>query len=274
MALSRGECQKIFGAPLERQKELSNSLAGRPVRVPNPDFPWLSLRKEDGYGDTRFHSPVPVEHRLRPASRPAFACAERPETGYPPYNIEKVGEDQYRIVMAVAGFGKDDVEIVQEQNRLSVRGKRKSPMARPICIAASPPPFERHFDLADYVEVTDATMGEGLLVIDAQARAARGSQAAQHPDQRGYIRALGPQAGRRAAQPRRSPPLNSRVVAKPLRLRFARRQEPFLAVSADNRDARALLRRSLNTDGSGAGSATWSRTCRNEDNNHEGSAVD
>ena len=48
---------------------------------------------------------------------------QRQETGYPPYNIEKVGEDQYRIVMAVAGFGKDDVEIVQEQNRLTVRGK-------------------------------------------------------------------------------------------------------------------------------------------------------
>jgi molecular chaperone IbpA len=92
---------------------------------------------------------------------------ERPETGYPPYNIEKVGEDQYRIVMAVAGFGKDDVEIVQEQNRLSVRGKLKDSngttyLHRGIATRA----FERHFDLADYVEVTNATMGEGLLVID------------------------------------------------------------------------------------------------------------
>ena len=92
---------------------------------------------------------------------------ERPEIGYPPYNIEKVGEDQYRIVMAVAGFGKDDVEIVQEQNRLSVRGKLKDSngttyLHRGIATRA----FERHFDLADYVEVTNATMGEGLLVID------------------------------------------------------------------------------------------------------------
>jgi molecular chaperone IbpA len=91
---------------------------------------------------------------------------QREETGYPPYNIEKVGEDQYRIVMAVAGFGKDDVEIVQEQNRLSVRGKlkelsTKTYLHRGIATHA----FERHFDLADYVEVTDATMGEGLLVI-------------------------------------------------------------------------------------------------------------
>ena len=91
---------------------------------------------------------------------------EGPETTYPPYNIEKVGEDQYRIVMAVAGFGKDDVEIVQEQNQLSVRGKlkelsTKTYLHRGIATRA----FERHFDLADYVEVTDATMGEGLLVI-------------------------------------------------------------------------------------------------------------
>src|SRR5436190_13765419 len=92
---------------------------------------------------------------------------ERPETGYPPYNIEKVGEDQYRIVMAVAGFSKDDVEIVQEHNRLSVRGafreaNGKSYLHRGIAARG----FERHFDLADYAEVTDATMGEGLLVID------------------------------------------------------------------------------------------------------------
>ena len=91
---------------------------------------------------------------------------ERPEAGYPPYNIEKVGEDQYRIVMAVAGFAKDDVELVQEQNRLTVRGKLKETSSktylhRGIATRA----FERHFDLADYVEVTDATMGEGLLVI-------------------------------------------------------------------------------------------------------------
>ena len=91
---------------------------------------------------------------------------ERPETGYPPYNIEKVGEDQYRIVMAVAGFGKDDVELVQEQNRLTIRGKLKETngktyLHRGIATRA----FERIIDLADYIEVTDATMGEGLLVI-------------------------------------------------------------------------------------------------------------
>ena len=91
---------------------------------------------------------------------------QREDGGYPPYNIEKLGEDQYRIVLAVAGCSKDDVEIVQEQNRLFVRGRIKEPGEKTYLhrgIAARP--FEPQFDLADYVEVTDATMGEGLLVI-------------------------------------------------------------------------------------------------------------
>ncbi len=91
---------------------------------------------------------------------------QREEIGYPPYNIEKGGDDQYRIVMAVAGFGRDDIELVQEQNRLSVRGKLKEPHGKTyLHHGIATRAFERHFDLADYVEVTDATMGEGLLVI-------------------------------------------------------------------------------------------------------------
>jgi molecular chaperone IbpA len=90
----------------------------------------------------------------------------REEMGYPPYNIEKVGEDQYRIVMALAGFGKDDITIVQEQNRLSVRGALKDTDGRVyLHHGIATRTFERHFDLADHVEALDATMGEGLLVI-------------------------------------------------------------------------------------------------------------
>lgn len=93
-------------------------------------------------------------------------ASERPQTTYPPYNIEKVGDDRYRVVMSVAGFCPDDIEIVQEQSRLTVRGKMKDSdgrtyLHRGIATRA----FERRFDLADYVEVADATMGEGLLVI-------------------------------------------------------------------------------------------------------------
>ena len=62
---------------------------------------------------------------------------ERPETGYPPYNIEKCGEDQYRIVLALAGFGKDDVEIVVEQNRLCWSARSRSGLpSRPRTVRA------------------------------------------------------------------------------------------------------------------------------------------
>ena len=91
----------------------------------------------------------------------------RDESPYPPYNIEKCGEDRYRIVLALPGFTKDDVEIVLEHRRLYVRGERNDsggPTYLHHGIASRP--FERQFALADYIEVTGATMGEGLLVID------------------------------------------------------------------------------------------------------------
>ncbi len=92
---------------------------------------------------------------------------QREETGYPPYNIEKLNEDGYRIVMAVAGFGDDDIDVVTEQNRLIVRGKLKdkngtSYLHRGIAARS----FERSFDLADFVQVTGATLRDGLLMID------------------------------------------------------------------------------------------------------------
>ena len=92
---------------------------------------------------------------------------DREDSGYPPYNIEKCGADRYRIVMALAGFGQDDIEIVFEQNRLSVRGQKQEANGTTYLhrgIAARP--FLRQFDLADYVQVIGATMGDGLLVID------------------------------------------------------------------------------------------------------------
>ncbi|HEX7262349.1 MAG TPA: Hsp20 family protein [Luteolibacter sp.] len=92
---------------------------------------------------------------------------EREDSGYPPCNIEKCGDDQYRIVMALAGFGNGDVEIVSEQNRLTVRGQKPESDDKTYLHCGIPArPFLRHFDLADYVEVTAATMGDGLLVID------------------------------------------------------------------------------------------------------------
>jgi molecular chaperone IbpA len=91
----------------------------------------------------------------------------RTEEGFPPYNIEKCGEDRYRIVLALAGFSRDDVEIVVEQNHLTVRGARKDTNgATYVHRGVANRSFTRHFELADFIEVTEATMGDGLLVID------------------------------------------------------------------------------------------------------------
>jgi molecular chaperone IbpA len=91
----------------------------------------------------------------------------RDEGGYPPYNIEKAGEDAYRIVMALAGFSKDDIEIVTENNRLTVRAalKDKSPNTY-LYHGIAQRSFQRVFDLADYIVVSGASMENGLLVVD------------------------------------------------------------------------------------------------------------
>jgi molecular chaperone IbpA len=88
--------------------------------------------------------------------------------GYPPYNIESVGENQYRVTLAVAGAKEDDLSIVQQQNTLIVSGKaRPAPegthyLHRGIAARA----FERRFSLADYVKVSAANLADGLLTID------------------------------------------------------------------------------------------------------------
>ncbi|MGO1074075.1 Hsp20 family protein [Inquilinus sp. CA228] len=89
---------------------------------------------------------------------------------YPPYNIEKTGEDAYRITMAVAGFGEDDLEVVTSENTLTIRAKTTSDeeeksrvfLHRGIAGRA----FERRFQLADYIKVGGATLVNGLLNIE------------------------------------------------------------------------------------------------------------
>ena len=92
---------------------------------------------------------------------------EREDLGFPPYNIEKIGEDQYRIVMAVAGFDARDLEIVQKHNRVSVRGRvQQEPERNYLYRGIAGRAFARDFDLADHVEVTGASIDQGLLSID------------------------------------------------------------------------------------------------------------
>jgi len=96
------------------------------------------------------------------------AASRSEQPSYPPYNIELVADDQYRISMAVAGFSEGELNIESEHNTLTVSGvKAEEKTQRNYLhqgIAARN--FERKFQLADYVKVTGATMENGLLFVD------------------------------------------------------------------------------------------------------------
>jgi molecular chaperone IbpA len=87
---------------------------------------------------------------------------------YPPYNIEKTGEDSYRLTMAVAGFSQDEIDIVAQENTLHVTGKAQTEgengryLHRGIARRA----FERRFSLADHIKVVGASLDNGLLHVD------------------------------------------------------------------------------------------------------------
>lgn len=88
--------------------------------------------------------------------------------GYPPFNIEQVGDDEFRIELAVAGFGEDDLSIEFKQNSLVVTGQRKQPETQRNFLhrGIAERSFERRFGLADHVRVGGAKLEHGLLTID------------------------------------------------------------------------------------------------------------
>ena len=95
-----------------------------------------------------------------------FVAADTAPT-YPPYNIERTGETAYRITVAVAGFTEADLSIEVRENALTLKGERKADAKAEFLhqgIAARA--FERRFQLADYVQVTGATLENGLLHVD------------------------------------------------------------------------------------------------------------
>lgn len=92
-------------------------------------------------------------------------------TGYPPYNIERTGENDYRISVAVSGFSPAEISIVSKENTLSIKGEKSANengkdgnevLYRGIASRA----FERQFQLADYVQVKSASLENGLLHVD------------------------------------------------------------------------------------------------------------
>ena len=87
---------------------------------------------------------------------------------YPPFNIERRGEDAYRITLAVAGFKPEDLDITAQQNLLVIQGKKRdeAPQGELVHVGIANRGFERKFELADYVRVDNADLADGLLVID------------------------------------------------------------------------------------------------------------
>ena len=87
---------------------------------------------------------------------------------YPPYNIEKTGDDDYRIVMAVAGFAEEDLDISVKENSLTISGKKDKAedSAKYLHRGIASRGFERRFDLADHIKVTGAKLENGQLYID------------------------------------------------------------------------------------------------------------
>ena len=89
---------------------------------------------------------------------------------YPPYNIERTGENAYRITMAVAGFGESDLTIEAKESTLTVKGEKKAEAEKKdsefLYRGIGARAFERRFQLADHVEVKGAQLENGLLHVD------------------------------------------------------------------------------------------------------------
>ncbi len=91
--------------------------------------------------------------------------------GYPPYNIERTGDNAYRISVAVSGFGKDELSIVAKENTLTIKGEKvagenSKPQAEVLYRGIAARAFERVFQLADFVVVKNASLENGLLHVD------------------------------------------------------------------------------------------------------------
>jgi molecular chaperone IbpA len=95
--------------------------------------------------------------------------AAEPADNYPPYDIEKLGDDRFRITLAVAGFQTGDIDIVTRHNMLVVTGRKAEGRKREgdfLHVGIATRAFERRFELADFVRAEGADLKDGLLSID------------------------------------------------------------------------------------------------------------
>ncbi len=89
---------------------------------------------------------------------------------YPPYNIERLDEDRYRVTVAVAGFKAEEIDITAQQNLLQITGRKAevaaSERANYLHLGIANRSFERRFELADFVRVERADLADGLLIVE------------------------------------------------------------------------------------------------------------
>ncbi|UZK67232.1 Hsp20 family protein [Sphingomonas sp. M1-B02] len=89
---------------------------------------------------------------------------------YPPFNLERIAEDRYRITLAVAGFKPEEIDITAQQNLLLVVGKKREEnennQGSYLHLGIANRSFERRFELADFVRVEDASLSDGLLTVE------------------------------------------------------------------------------------------------------------
>ena len=125
-----------------------------------------------GYASFRLYSLLSLHGRL---DRLFDLLDKSVRSDWPPYNIEKRGEDQYRITLAIAGFAPNEVELVQHGDTLMVTGQKDKPQTGGLLHQGIPSTsFKQNFNLADHVKVVGATLEHGLLTSTLCARCPSG----------------------------------------------------------------------------------------------------
>ncbi len=151
-----------------------------------------------GYEDhLRLRAPVALHHRLRPPGRPRrqHAAPRRAKTTIPRTTSNAPARTTTGSRLAVAGFGADDIAVTAEQNALTIEGRKPEEAAGEYLyrgIAARP--FRRVFNLADYVQVKQASFRDGLLIIDLVREVPEADEAAPDPDRKRRLSRLADRA--------------------------------------------------------------------------------
>src|SRR5437870_5351160 len=151
-----------------RRAQAPRGCASKPVRPAGADHPHFAQLR--GYAMRTFDL-APL-YRSTVGFDRLFSMLDGFEAapGYPPYNIERTGEDAYRISVAVAGFGENELSLEAKENTLTIRGEKQEKtdekQGEVLYQGIAARAFERRFQLADHVQVTGASLVNGLLHVD------------------------------------------------------------------------------------------------------------